>query len=148
VKGDEAKRAYDAFVKNVLRHGTKISVLIRSPRPSTQHYLLECIIPNRTTIRGETGALVDGLKPQDLVPGLEIYGQHELSELTRSPEKLAKLLDRFVDKSRSQVSEPDLIYKLAASRSEIDRLNTDVKRYTDDLAGLPVLKERQNATKQ
>ncbi|WP_342166921.1 TrlF family AAA-like ATPase [Methylobacterium sp. SD21] len=142
-KGAEANRSYDSFVKNVLRNGTKISVLIRSPKPSTQYYLLECVVPNRTTIRNGAGALVDGLVPLDIMPGLECYGQHEISELTRSPEKLAHLLSRFVAKDTSRDAEKsDLTHKLGKSRSDIERLNTDLRKYEDDISSLPALREK------
>ena len=37
------------------------------------------------------------LLPHDVVPKVEIYGQHEISELTKSRDKLTRLLERFVE---------------------------------------------------
>lgn len=142
-KGVEAKRTYDSFVKNVLRSGTKISVLIRSPRPSPQHYLLECVVPNKTTMRSETGSLVQGLQPLDVMMGVECYGQHEISELTRSPEQLAHLLDRFVDRNPAQnAQKADIIHKLDVSRKSIDTSVSEVEKLRDDISSLPALREK------
>jgi len=58
--------------------------------------LIERTIPNPPTVRDESGNILN-LTPGDIVSQAEVYGQHEISELTKSREKLTRLLDRFVE---------------------------------------------------
>src|SRR5262249_40666092 len=94
--GEEATLAHEGFVENVLRGGTKISLLVRSPHPRARTYTIERTVSGSPIVRDESGAILK-ITPSDVVPGAEIYGQHEISELTRSPEKLTLLLSRFIE---------------------------------------------------
>ena len=142
-KGKEAGRSHDGLIKNVLRNGTKIQVLLYSPFPSPQRYLLERVIPNATVIRNEAGVLLPGLTPKDIVPNIECYGQHEVSELTRNPELLAHLLDRFVEKDAADISgKVELKRKLSDSQDRIKRISSSLRQAEDDVAGLPALREK------
>jgi hypothetical protein len=67
----------------VLGSGTKISVLVRSHRPSQRYYTVERTIPNPPTVKDESGDILT-LSPQDVMPGVEVFGQHEVSELTKA----------------------------------------------------------------
>ena len=94
--GEEARKAYEGIVRQVLKSGTKISLRVRSYRPAKREYLIERTIPNPPVVRDENGQL-SNLLPQDILPRVEVYGQHEISELTKSREKLTRLLERFVE---------------------------------------------------
>ena len=98
--GDEARKAHDGIVRHVLRSGTKISLLVRVTRPGIREYRIERTIPNPPLVR-ESGGEVTQLAPMDILPRIEVYGQHEISELSRSPNKLTRLLDRFVERDES-----------------------------------------------
>jgi hypothetical protein len=82
--GEESRKASDGIVRNVLRNGTKVSLLIRSHRPTQYEYLVQRTVPNPPVVRTETGDTSD-LQPIDIVPGTEVFGQHEISELTKRP---------------------------------------------------------------
>jgi hypothetical protein len=94
--GEEAKKASSGILKQVIRSGTKISLLVRSHHPSLKDYLIERTYPNPPVIRDAEGNVLS-LTPQDICRNVEIYGQHEIGELTKSPTKLSRLLDRFLD---------------------------------------------------
>ncbi|MBI1983911.1 MAG: AAA family ATPase, partial [Acidobacteria bacterium] len=98
--GDEARKAHEGIVRQVLRSGTKISLVVRADRPTVREYRIERTIPNPPLVRDERGE-VSNLSPQDLLPRVEVYGQHEISELTKSREKLTRLLDRYVERDES-----------------------------------------------
>ena len=82
--GEEALKAHQSLVRQVLRSGTKISLLARSYRPMKREYLIERTIPNPPVVRDESGQ-ISNLLPGEILPGVEVYGQHEISELTKSP---------------------------------------------------------------
>ena len=95
--GENVRAIHKGIIRNVLRSGTKVSLLVRRHRPSPRDYLIERTIPNPPVVRdGQTGDVLN-VTAADVFPGVEIYGQHEISELTASPEKLTRLLERFVE---------------------------------------------------
>src|SRR5439155_25812173 len=98
--GDDARKAHEGIVQHVLKSGTKVSLLARAHRPVAREYRIERTIPNPPLVRDDQGE-VSNLSPQDVLPHVEVYGQHEISELTKSREKLTRLLDRFVDRDES-----------------------------------------------
>lgn len=140
--GDEARKAHQGIVRHVLRGGTKISLLVRSHHPAMREYLIERAIPNPPVVRDEAGTVLD-LTPSDVIPQAEVYGQHEISELARSPEKLTLLLERFVQR------EPDLDRRkgdvdreLNRSRSSVLEIRRELKDIEERLAALPGLEEK------
>ncbi len=104
--GEEARKAHEGIIRQVLRSGTKISLLVRSCHPNKRRYLIERTIPNPPVVKDETGNVLN-LTPADVVPQAEVYGQHEISELTKSRGKLTRLLDRFVERNPDISNEPD-----------------------------------------
>jgi hypothetical protein len=140
--GADAKKANQGIVRGVLRDGTKVSILLRSHSPAPQDYLIERTVPNAPVVRSRDGKILS-VSPADIAPNTEVYGQHEIAELAHSPEKLTRLLARFMtpDASGSK-RKSELKTKLAKSRTRVlDRL----ARLDDAgarLSKLPVLEER------
>ena len=93
--GEEAGKAHQGVIKHVLKSGTKVSLLVRAHHPAKHDYTIERIVPNPPVIKDEAGNVLN-LSPRDVVPGVEVFGQHEISELTKSREKLTLLLERFI----------------------------------------------------
>jgi hypothetical protein len=125
---DEAKKAAQGIVKSVLQPGTKISLLVHSPRPKSSDYVIERTIPNLPVVRSLDGSALE-LRPMDILRGVEVYGQHEISELTRSRERLTQLLARFTEEDK------DLPRKLALAQealegSRIEMLSLGKERQT------------------
>ena len=139
--GEQARQAYQGIVQQVLRSGTKISIRAHCYRPAPREYLIERIVPNQPVVRDENGQ-VSNLRPVEILHGLEVYGQHEISELTRSPEKLTRLLDRFVkpDKSLSK-RKIDLQQNLAKTRRALSDVRTELGQIEEQLDTLPGLEE-------
>jgi hypothetical protein len=95
--GEEAQKAHAGIVRHVLRSGTKISLRVRVHRPAAREYTIERTLPNPPIVKDDEGE-VSNLLPGQVLPRIEVFGQHEISELTRSREKLTRLLDRFVER--------------------------------------------------
>jgi DNA repair ATPase RecN len=139
--GEDARKAHESVVKQVLKPGTKISLLVRSHHPSERCYTIERTIPNPSVVKDETGKVLV-LAPRDVVRGVEVFGQHEISELTKSPEKLTLLLDRFVERDSSTVSRKSrLRADLERSRSGIANVQREIRLVDERLAALPSLEE-------
>jgi len=139
--GEEARMAHDGIIRQVLRGGTKVSLLVRSHRPAKREYLIERTIPNPPVVRDNTGKVIT-LAPADIAPQAEVYGQHEISELTKSREKLTRLLERFVDRDLSlSQRKADLARELERSRVRILEVKKELRQIDERLASLPALEE-------
>lgn len=140
--GEQATQQHKDFVKHVLRNGTKISLLVRSHYPSSREYLIERTVPNAPIVR-DSATGVTTLTPDDVLPETEVFGQHEISELTRSPEKLTLLLHRFIERDVTLDSRKDTARrKLETTRTDITRLERELERTTSKLDALPALEEK------
>jgi energy-coupling factor transporter ATP-binding protein EcfA2 len=139
--GEEARKAHEGIVRHVLRSGTKISLLLRSHRPNKQEYRVERTIPNPPVVRDQNGNVLN-LTPSAIVPQVEVFGQHEISELTKSPEKLTRLLERFVERDAAlDRRKADVRRQLEQSRSKILDTDKELAQVEERLASLPALEE-------
>ena len=142
-KGDEARRTHESMLKSVLGQGASILVLVRSPYPSPQYYLIERIYGSRPRVRDQNGELLERVTPHSVLGSIEVYGQHEISELTRFPEKLAELLRRFTEPATDgTAAKRQLKEELERSRASITAETAEIGRIEEALAALPALKER------
>ncbi len=140
--GDEARTNHAGIRKNVLRSGTKISLIARCHRPHPVDYRIERTIPNPAVVRNARTGNVLNVTADDVFPGVEIYGQHEISELARSPEKLTGLLERFVQRDDTLVARKrELRDELQRSRDGLRQTREEIARIEERLAALPGLEE-------
>ncbi len=141
VIGDEARKAHEGIIRHVLKNGTKISLLVRVHRPVVREYRIERTIPNPPLVRDEYGE-VSNLSPQDVLPSVEVFGQHEISELTKSREKLTRLLDRFIDRD-DDIPDKKANLRRAMEKNRRSLLDTqaDLVQIEERLAALPSLEE-------
>ena len=139
--GEEAKKASSGILKQVIRSGTKISLLVRSHHPSLKDYLIERTYPNPSTIRDADGNVLS-LTPRDICRNVEIYGQHEIGELTKSPTKLSRLLDRFLDEDLHLAERKRKTHKdLALNRRKLIDIQKELNEISENLSRLPSLEE-------
>lgn len=139
--GEEAQKANEGIIQQVLRGGTKVSLLVRSHRPTKREYLIERTVPNPPIVRDDMGKVLT-LTPSDVAPRAEVYGQHEISELTKSPDKLTRLLERFIGRAPGLTQrKSDLIKEMERSRSRILEVKKELNQIDERLATLPSLEE-------
>ena len=139
--GEESQKAHNGMVRQVLRSGTKISLDVRSHRPAKRDYRIERVVPNPPVVRDDSGQ-ISSLLAHDILPGVEIYGQHEISEITRSPEKLTSLLNRFVARDESLDRRKLSVRRdLEQTRRAIVDTQSELNQIEERLAALPGLEE-------
>lgn len=139
--GAEAKSAHQDVVKHVLRAGTKVSLVLSSHKPAQREYLIERTVPNPPIVRDESGDILQ-LKPIDVIPRIEIFGQHEISELTKVGAARTQLLERFLeDDDEIDQKKSTLLRQLGASRTKISEIQKDIHSAEERLAALPGLEE-------
>ncbi len=139
--GDDARKLHDGIVRHVLRNGTRISLRVQVRRPVARTYRIERTIPNPPLVRDDNDD-VSHLAPADVLPRVEVYGQHEISELSRSSEKLTRLLDRFVERDESPGRrKASLLRELEKNRRALCDARVESESLEERLAALPGLKE-------
>lgn len=137
--GEDAKKTHEGIVRQVLRSGTKITLHVRMHRPQIHNYLIERVLPNPPLVRDKSGKLTD-LSPVDILPKIEIYGQHEIAELTKDPMKRTRLLDRFVNLDESlSIQKESVSIELRKNRQLLCNTSTELKKTEEKLATLPNL---------
>ncbi len=141
--GEEAQDAHYNVVRDVLKPGTKVSLLMKLYHPSESSYTIERTVPNPATVRDNTGKIL-AIPPQDLIPDIQVFGQHEIAELAKSPDKLTRLLERFADHdpslSRRKI---EIRMELERSRRQIVETRHEMETLEERLAALPGLEEMQ-----
>ncbi|MCY3628160.1 MAG: phosphoesterase, partial [Gammaproteobacteria bacterium] len=119
----------------------KISLKIQSHHPTQQMYLIERTIPNPSVVREDSGR-ISNLLAENILPRIEVYGQHEISELAKNSEKRTRLLDRFVDTDEAlNRRKSELLRDLEKSRQSILNLRYELHDVEERLAALPGLEE-------
>jgi len=146
--GEEAKKASFGILKEVVRSGTKISLLVRSHHPSRKDYLIERTYPNPAIVKDAEGNVLS-LTPSDICRHVDIYGQHEIGEVTRSQTKPLRLLDRFRDQD-PHLSERkrDTLKELGLNRRKLIDIKKELTEISDNISRLPALEETLNRFKE
>lgn len=140
--GEEAKKRYTGMVQEVLKNGTRITLTVRSRHPHPQKYRIDRTLPNPAVVKDEDGRIVN-LRPADLLPGLDIYGQHEIAELARAPEKRHALLKRFLPQGGFGIQDKaDALRALEQNRGAIVALRKELAVLEERLARLPGIEEQ------
>lgn len=139
--GEDARTIHDGIVSGVLKSGTKISLLVQSYQPDRRRFLVERTVPDPPRVIDEQGDVMK-VTPLDIVGGVTVFGQNELAELARSPEKLTSLLYRFVAPDKGWQSRfQEAQTKLAQSRRDIIDCLDKSQKAEEQLAALPSLTE-------
>lgn len=139
--GVEAKRIHDGIVRDVLCSGTKVSLLVQSYHPDRRLFLIERTVHNPPRVIDEAGNVL-AAAPLDVVRGAAVFGQNELAEVARSPERLTALLARFVPiDAQHETQTKGVVDTLARNRRDILECEEKIRVYLENLAALPGLRE-------
>ena len=149
-KGTDAAKVGDQIVKaNLGAAGGRVVVEL----VSKASYMKTYKVVRRF---GEPPRVIDGngdessLHPaRDLLPRVEIYGQNEIFDLAKSPDELARVLDRFLPDSSEHRSRLEAAYrhlnengeKLLQALAKRDEIETQIQR-------LPILQEQLKQLKE
>ncbi|WP_417562904.1 TrlF family AAA-like ATPase [Microbacterium sp.] len=139
--GAEAKRDHQGIVSGVLKSGTVVKLLVETTSPSVRTFTIERSVNNLPVVKDESGTATS-LKPMDLISNVEIFGQHELAELTNDSSKVASMLQRFQGSSELTVEHSETLSKLRENREKLARAEDGRTQLEDELADIPRLEEQ------
>ena len=138
---EDALRNHNSIIQDVLRNGTKISLLVRSHHPNKSDYLIERTIPNPSIVKDEFGNVL-AVAPSDVIPRIEIFGQHEISEVAKNPVKRTRLLTRFIEPDSTLIKrKEELARSLDRSKRRILDVSKELEQIDERLSRLPAVEE-------
>ena len=146
--GQEADKAHAGIIQQVLRSGTRISLTVHMHHPQERKYLIERTVNGPHEVRDENNQPLP-LAPQDILPRVEVYGQHEIAELAKDAERRTRLLYRFAE-GREAVEERKraISQKLQQSRQAIAGARAEIQAIDEQLTALPGLVELRETYKK
>lgn len=91
----------------------------------------------RVRIRGR-----EDQRPEDVMPMVEIFGQHELAELATDPARVATMLQRFTGSDGPDAAHQQTLSLLSENRDELGKTEKALAKLDDELSVIPRLEEQ------
>ena len=116
----DAKAQHESIIKDVFKAGSKIQLLVEQHHPTPTQYLIERVFGSDPLVyqwlpsEVRRGELLN-ITPEDIFPGVEVYGQGEIDGLSKDPSTQVDIIRRFVDAaqlSSFQKREAELLAQL------------------------------------
>jgi DNA repair ATPase RecN len=140
--GEHATRMHEEILKANLGGACKMNLWVRVYRPAQREYLIERTGNNPPVVRNANGSLSEE-DPLGLLEGIQVFGQHEISELAGSQAQQERLLQRFLPRDVERKQERDAVRReLERNRQTLLQTVSDLEVVKDRLAELPRLEER------
>lgn len=149
---NEIRRDHKSIVDEVFKAGSEIEVLVEKHEPDSNRYLIrrahneEPVVYRWDEKAGERGETLRDLSPEDILPGIEIYGQKEILELSRNSSIQINLLKWFIGKEAQDKFErqEELIQKkLSRNADNIIKVREDIRDLEGKQETLSSLRERK-----
>lgn len=142
--GKEAKSKHDAILKNNLgKESGIVELILRSATMHGRKFKVSRKWGNQPFVVDEQGN-VTPYKPIDLLPGIELYGQNEIYEMTRDPQSRNQLIERFLegDHANFDTTIEKLLSGLRDNREAINRAIQQKVDVEADVERLPKLQDQ------
>lgn len=143
-KGKSARKQHDDIVKENLKGATTTLELTSASHHCKPFTIIRTHNEPARVIdeHGNTSAM----KPADLLPTIDIYGQNEIYELARSDGELIRVLDRFLpDASTYSTSISEIQRRLDANSNDLEKALRARDTVEEQTNQLPKLKEQLKA---
>lgn len=139
--GELAKKDHDGVVQNMLRTGTTVALTVDVTLPTPARYTIERTVPQPAVVK-DSSDTATALRPGDVVPGLEVFGQHELAELAQDKNLMAEMVGRIAGRPVATDGRLPIVRTLSENREALAKVERDQSDLEDELAGIPRLAEQ------
>lgn len=139
--GEDAARDHQGIVSKVLGPGVVVKVGVETLEPTPARYVIQRTVGDPPLVLDSSGTPTQHA-PADVAGTLEIFGQHELAELSGNKAMLAQLVRRLGGEAEAETRRPALIRELITNRGELATLERQQEELEAALADLPRLKEQ------
>jgi predicted ATPase len=147
--GADVRQSQEGILKEVLRSGTRISLLVRSPRPAPCYYLIERTCHEAPIVQDENGHELP-IRPREILSGVEIFGQHEIAEIAKDSAKQYQLLRRFRAPEAADLEnrKHELSRELETNRLDLAQTEKQTETIAEKLTRLPAVEEKLRRYKE
>lgn len=147
--GESAQKQHNSIIKNNLGNGALVLMKVRSAAMQGRVFTISRKYGGQSMVL-DSNNQPSTFTPDDLLPGLELYGQNEIYEMTRDPQSRNQLVERFLDGDHNQF---DIIITRALMRLKENResILTALAQRAEmeaEVARLPRLLEQATQFKQ
>ena len=142
--GKSAQQQHDAIVKNNLgREKGLVEIQLRSAAMNGRRFKISRKWGDQPVVQDEQGN-ISPYQPHDLLPGIELYGQNEIYEMTRDPLCRNRLIERFLDGEHEQYDATisKALNRLKDNRESIIRALAQKSEIEGDVERLPKLQDQ------
>ncbi|WP_409521199.1 TrlF family AAA-like ATPase [Methylomonas sp. MO1] len=142
--GKEAKSKHDAILKNNLgKESGNVELIVRSATMHGRKFKVSRKYGNQPFVVDDQGSVMP-YKPIDLLPGIELYGQNEIYEMTRDPHSRNQLIERFLegDHANFDTTIDKILSSLKDNRESINRAKQQKADIEADVERLPKLQDQ------
>ncbi|MFQ2824175.1 TrlF family AAA-like ATPase [Aeromonas allosaccharophila] len=142
--GKSAQQQHDAILKNNLgREKGLVELHLRSAAIHGRRFKVSRKWGDQPVVQDEQGN-ISPYQPRDLLPGIELYGQNEIYEMTRDPLCRNRLIERFLDGEYEQydVTISKALSSLKDNRESIIRALAQKSEIEGDVERLPKLQDQ------
>ncbi len=143
--GKAAKMQHDAILRsNLGNERGLVEVTVRSAAMHGRIFTVSRKYGNQPVVMDEDGN-VSPYKPKDLLPGIELYGQNEIYEMTRDTQSRNKLIERFLEGEQEQFDTTiaKILTTLGENRDAIERALDQKSDIAAEVERLPKLLEQE-----
>lgn len=134
-------RDHKAIVDQVLNMGTIVRVEVESVAPTLQSYTIQREVPHPPVVL-DSASIRTSLAPADVIGAVEVFGQHELAELSGDSDSIAKLIRRFNGSVGEDPALEDIRKRLRENREELRKAEESKVKLEEELAQADRLEEQ------
>lgn len=134
-------RDHEAIVDQVLNVGTIVRVEVESVAPTLQSYTIQREVPHPPIVLDSAG-MCTSLTPADVIGAVEVFGQHELAELSGDSDSIAELIRRFNGSIGEDPALEDVRKRLRQNREELRKAEEAKDELEEKLAQANRLEEQ------
>ncbi|NKX79435.1 TrlF family AAA-like ATPase [Gordonia amicalis] len=139
--GKKVSDDFELIVRDVLKSGTIVRVVVETSVPTPQRYTIERVVNEPSVVKDASGTATNQ-RPQDVLPIVEIYGQHELAELATDSERVATMLQRFTGSDGPDEAHQKTLADLAENREKLNKADNSKMLLEEELSAMTRLEEQ------
>lgn len=143
--GTNAQKIYREIIsENIGKDKARVELLIISAALNGKEFIISRREGESPVVRDYATKEVSTLRPIDLIPNIEVYGQNEIYEIAQNGSRLRKLLGRFTGNAEDEANKKrdEIHRRLSENGKKLIKALEAVAEVEDTVSRLPGLNER------
>lgn len=137
----QIEEEHNSLINEVIGRGTTIELKVTGGLTTRRQYTICRTVGDPTTVVRDEGGRITQLDPKEIIEGISIFSQHELSELSRHGTKLADMILQLRGEDISQFDTSEIISELEENLEQIESSERELNQIKDRLSSREKLLE-------